>query len=189
MKTYKIKITGVGDQLQNRLSRDLIYEIKEIARSKMDEWEEANYLKKLNRRIINGKSEVIQPEFAVHAMIITACMKLKKSPPKEIGRTWTSYVKSSVIISEPAVISYDEIIPFGTMVNGNPSAKGKSSKVYKVRPLIRGWSTEITLIDLNDMMNKQVVTDIIDTAGKFVGLSDWRPQYGRFKIDRVVEVD
>jgi len=188
MKTYKVKIVGVNTTIQNRLSRELIKEIGGVPRDKLISWEENNWEKKLYKKNIDGREEVIYPEINIQGMLREACKKYKVPPPKSVGRTWTNYFTGCVIVTEPAVLNYKDINPFGIMVNGNPSTGKKSSKVYKVRPMITGWDTELTIMDAEGYLDVDIIEEIVSTAGKFVGLSDWRPYHGRFTVKSVKEV-
>lgn len=183
MKTYELKIEGAAPMLMNRLSRELNIEIKKIPKDKKDEWEDANWQKKLYTKEVDGKTEIIIPDLVLHSFLINACKKYKVSPPTSIGKTWTDYFRSSVIVPECAIVKNVTVVPYGTMVNGNPSSMKKSSKVYRVRPMIKkGWTATIVLIDLQDYLKKEIVEEIVDCGGKYVGLCDWRPLHGRFIV-------
>lgn len=189
MKQYKVEIKGTAPMLQNRLSRDLNKEFAKVPTTQREDWEDANWHKKLYTRTIDGKEVIVQPDENIHALIVEAGKKLKTPPPKTIGKFWGNYLKSCIIVQEPAVIENKGVIAFGKMVNGNPSSAKKSSKVYKVRPMINDWHTTITFTDTVGYLTKDMVRDILETGGLFVGLSDWRPQYGRFVVTKVTEKD
>ena len=187
MKTYEIKISGVADMLQNRLSKELIDEIKEIPNAKKEEWEEKNWERKLYK---DKEDNIIIPEMGLHIFLQDSCKKYKVNPPKSIGRTWTAYFKSSVLVLEPAIINNAKIEPYGVMVNGSPSSSKGSSKVYRVRPrILKGWSTTIKIMDTADYLKKTIVEEIFKCGGMFIGLCDWRPIHGRFVVDSVKEID
>lgn len=186
MKKYEIEIEGVADMLHNRLSKELIDEMKEIPNAKKEDWEENNYKKKL---YTNKDGDLILPDLVLHSFLQEACKKYKVSPPKSIGRTWTAYFKSSVLVLDSAILENAELDKFGTMVNGSPSSSKGSSKVYRVRPLIKkGWTATINIMDTAEYLNVNVVRDVFESGGMFVGLCDWRPVFGRFKVISVKEV-
>lgn len=188
-KKYKIKILGTTQMLQNRMSRELSQEIKQIPRGQIDKWEEQNWKRKAYTIIIDNQEHYYFPDEVVQATLINACRKYRIPPPKDIGRTWTDYVKSSVLIEGNSIIETKEPEPLGKMVNGNPSSTKKSSRVYKVRPMFdKGWKCEITLIDLQANLDVQTIGKLFTHAGNFVGICDWRPIYGRFVVEKVTEV-
>jgi len=182
MKRYEISIKGVVPCLMNKLDNDMNKEIKEVPRDKLDQWEKDNWKRKAYWDSTGNKIKI--PDTNIHGMFISACKKYKISPPKSIGRTWTDYFKSSVII-ESSDFTYESIEPFGCMVNGNPSAMKKSSKVFKYRPKFNGWVMNIILVDLQDYLSNKSVEEITATAGKFIGFGDWRPQQGRFEVVKI----
>lgn len=185
MKTYNVKIKGASAMLQNRLGKDLLDEISKVRKDDLPQWEEDNWQKKA---YTNKEGEPILPELLIHAFLIESAKKHTVRPPKAIGRTWTNYIKSSILIPENAQLQNVTIEPFGTMVNGNPSSNKKGSKVYKIRPKINpGWTATFKILDLVGNLNAETIEQILDTGGKFVGLCDWRPLYGRFSVVSVKE--
>lgn len=58
------------------------------------------------------------------------------------------------------------------------SISGK--KVTRARPRIPRWSTSITLEFDDRIMDIGTLAPIIDWAGAYVGVGDWRPTYGTF---------
>jgi hypothetical protein len=57
--------------------------------------------------------------------------------------------------------------------------------VNRVRPAMReGWSAEFSLmVLLPEYIDEHQLHDTIGMAGRLVGLGDFRPTYGRFRID------
>lgn len=60
-----------------------------------------------------------------------------------------------------------------------------NARIMRCRPMFRQWSvnfegtTDPTIIDFD------VLADIVERAGRMVGLGDWRPRYGRFEANLV----
>lgn len=66
------------------------------------------------------------------------------------------------------------------------------SRNLMCRPMLREWKVEFQL-EVDDVeIPKEVLKDILDRAGKCVGVGDWRPQmkgpYGRFIVTKFKEV-
>lgn len=55
------------------------------------------------------------------------------------------------------------------------------AKVVRTRPIFREWSTSVFGVLDTSEMNWQDFVGIVERAGSFVGLGDWRPRYGRFE--------
>lgn len=55
------------------------------------------------------------------------------------------------------------------------------SKVMRTRPCFSDWSAEVDVEYDDAVMTFGDVKDIIEDAGRLVGVGDWRPKYGRFE--------
>jgi len=185
MKKYKIVLKNASSLLMNRLGKDILDEVSKIKKDEITAWEEENWQKKL---YTDKDNNIIFPCTVIHAMLVEAGKKHPERCPKDVGRTWTNYLKSCMLIENDSVIKCTEPQPFGTMVNGNPSSGKGSSKVYKIRPLINEWEVELMVVDLVGKTTAEHIEGLFGTGGKFVGLCDWRPQYGRFYVNSVKEV-
>jgi hypothetical protein len=184
IKTFDVVLEG-NTMLMNRLSKDLNAEIKKVPKAQLEDWEDANYLKKLYGYDIDGGKTILCPEINVQSFLLSCSKKYQVSPPKSVGRTWTNYIKGSVVVNEVKPLEYGSVKPFGTMVNGNPSASKGSSKVYRVRPLITDWRMTFSFQDIAGFLKEEVVEDMLRNGGILVGFGDWRPQFGRFKVRSV----
>jgi hypothetical protein len=60
------------------------------------------------------------------------------------------------------------------------------SAITRVRPAFtKGWQCNFTLtVILPEYINLAFLRTLVDGAGKFIGLADFRPTYGRFAITR-----
>lgn len=56
------------------------------------------------------------------------------------------------------------------------------ASVLKTRPIFQEWRCEFTVEFLDDIASKNDIKEFLITAGRRVGLCDWRPQHGRFKV-------
>ena len=58
----------------------------------------------------------------------------------------------------------------------------QSSKVKRTRPFFQEWAAEIELEFNNNLIDEEQVRRWVEVAGEQVGLCDWRPRLGRFKV-------
>lgn len=58
--------------------------------------------------------------------------------------------------------------------------------VTRTRPAIKeGWTAEFQLlVNLPEYIRPADLHDVISNAGKLIGLADFRPTYGRFRLDK-----
>jgi hypothetical protein len=57
------------------------------------------------------------------------------------------------------------------------------ARVMRTRPIFRDWSCTILVDYLPDQLNAREIVDFAATAGRVVGLCDWRPKFGRFNVE------
>lgn len=62
-------------------------------------------------------------------------------------------------------------------------AKVGTGRVVRTRPIFRSWRLEFTVSYMPSVVKSQAeIKSWIETAGQVVGLSDWRPKYGKFRV-------
>ena len=117
--------------------------------------------------------------------------------PGEGMKTYTDLVASAVVV-EDAPLGSDgpmrkddpTIVAFGKMVNSTPT-KGKkgTGRVYRIRPLIIPWEATFKMHVYDERLTPEVLQTIITFAGQFKGVCDWRPQYGRYGLVDMEEIE
>jgi len=61
--------------------------------------------------------------------------------------------------------------------------KVQRSQILRSRPAFKkGWEAEFTLLVLDEQMQPDMLKEILDYSGGFVGIGDWRPHFGRFEV-------
>lgn len=61
----------------------------------------------------------------------------------------------------------------------------KMARIPRMRPIFREWSAVVTLSVEDSVINPGRVMDWLTVSGTQVGLCDWRPQFGRFTVEKV----
>lgn len=122
----------------------------------------------------------------VPAMAILGCMREAAKEHKVPGKgkkTLTKYVLSGLHI-EPEMIP---LTPQEYEVDARPVVVMRS-RVIRWRPRFDEWSLtfRVKLID-ESIFNPTLVRNVIEDAGKFVGLLDFRPYFGLFEVTSVVD--
>jgi hypothetical protein len=60
------------------------------------------------------------------------------------------------------------------------SAKVGTSRVQRTRPMFRQWEVTADCLVDTEQLNEAELEQIVDIAGRLIGLGDWRPRFGRF---------
>jgi hypothetical protein len=55
----------------------------------------------------------------------------------------------------------------------------------RARPRFDEWCLEFKILNLDPgLLKAEVIKKILEDAGKYYGLGDYRPEFGRFKVER-----
>jgi hypothetical protein len=58
----------------------------------------------------------------------------------------------------------------------------KQNRVMRTRPIFRRWSLPFEVQYLPDVVSTSDVRDSLEWSSKAIGLGNWRPKYGRFRV-------
>ena len=102
--------------------------------------------------------------------------------------TYTKKIVAGIMINENLVTNktVNDIIKetFLVPADGKPGSKGP--RVIKHFPAISDWEGKLTIYVLDDIITKEILSRVIEEAGKFVGVGRFRPQnggyYGRYEL-------
>lgn len=128
-----------------------------------------------------GKNGPIIPAQNIDAVLLGAAKKSKEG----------NIAKSAVFCPEHAELLYDgpripdemwqiDDFRFSRLV------KVGTARVVRMRPIFNQWSATVKVSIETSLVNESRLNDWWDAAGSVVGLGDWRPQYGRFEVKRLV---
>ena len=186
MKEIKVKISGTTPLLSNRFTDEAAMSSSSGTRAatvggKGTPREQAE--KKLYMSESTGVPMIPSPN--LFRCIIDAGKYFK------VGKSKVTTLKSSLI---PACLSIDEIeLPItsaapwevDTRAVRIPSTGGR---ILAHRPCFYDWSMDFTLVLDEDVMDCKLLREIVDTAGKRIGLGDFRPDckgpFGKFVVER-----
>jgi len=65
------------------------------------------------------------------------------------------------------------------------SAGIQKARVWRTRPMFVKWALRFDVEFMIDVVNRDDVITWINTAGRLIGLCDWRPKFGRFVVVKV----
>ena len=144
-----------------------------------EEWREYFYS--------NGDGEIYQPAVHFESTMIKAAVNFKITGKR--GKTYKDLFKSAVFVS-PEMIPHDIKIPDELDEDGDkplyldlrPVVVNRA-RVVRIRPAFSpGWKLEFEIECLDDQINESLLQDVLDYAGKTVGIGDYRPRFGRFDV-------
>lgn len=68
------------------------------------------------------------------------------------------------------------------------TVKIQRAKVLRCRPIFNEWGCEVNIWYEETRLNEQEIIDVVNYAGRYIGLCDYRPKYGRFAVEGMESV-
>lgn len=68
------------------------------------------------------------------------------------------------------------------------TVKIQRAKVLRCRPIFSAWSCEVEVWYEETRLNEQEIIDVVNYAGRYIGLCDYRPKYGRFVVEEITHI-
>jgi len=183
MKTVKVVIQGTVPLLQHRYQfRDEIASSPKKKSGSIDyslDWIKALYW--------NKEIGLYQPSEHIEGAMIKSAGNFQIVGKGK--RTYRDLIKSTVFCKP-------DFIPYGYKAKSPEELLEKKfisvhkavvvvnrGRIERLRPMLpAGWKLNFNLEVFDDQLSKDALFEILTYAGKFIGLSDWRPRYGRFAI-------
>lgn len=156
--------------------------IKQISgkRNKTDaDFEEMAHLEFLGSLYLGETGPVI-PQHVADGVMIRGAMKFKKGPAAKSGCFCLMLPELEYEGPRSAEELWeDERFHFAALVRVG------QARVMRMRPIFREWGAVITLTFEDTICNPAEIGEWLVKAGTDVGLGDWRPQYGRFTVEKL----
>lgn len=185
MKKYIVKLKSTTPLLLNVRQKELDNELKELKKDQMSEWEELNWKRKAER---DKRGNVILPVRWFRSAFIQACKSSMLVPNFATSKrqTYTKYSQSMVFQNTTFICSEKDLKAYGSYV-GAQGANSKT-KVWKIRPQIEAWETDLEVIDPFGRMSEKEFKELVDYSGMLVGVGDGRSlNFGRFEVVSIKE--
>jgi hypothetical protein len=143
------------------------------------EWEAALYLDR----------STDPPKVNVSGHVVEACI-VGGAKRSKMGQT----AKTALFVDGDADFFVEEKTVTLEELKGKPEfrlavpVKVGTARVVRTRPRFDKWSATFRLQMMDNVANENDVRDWVRDAGLYVGLCDWRPRYGRFRVKEFNEV-
>ena len=176
MEKYAVKTEGTVSLLQHRFEEPATDDPGKRKPGVPDyshEWEKALY--KMEDGTIYQPSEHIEGAMVRAAANFQITGKGKK--------TYKDLVKSAVMI-EPNFIPHK----FQEFVIDRRMVRVQRARIMRERPRFDKWALEFQVIITEDQLSGAMLKEILDYAGRYMGIGDYRPKYGRFQVTHWAKV-
>jgi hypothetical protein len=194
---YRLTIEGLAPILFNKPPLMNVSKNEKVGQARVNylEDERLNWRSKL---YTDRSGNIIIPGLNFHQGLVSAAKYWGRKIPGEGNKTYSNIIDAAVICRALNFIDEDGspipdtsnlISDYGCNCNGTPTKSG-CSMVYKVRPcLAPGWQAtiEVQVLD-SGRLTSNVMRTIFENMATFIGIGDWRPSHGRFRVVSFEEV-
>ncbi len=98
-------------------------------------------------------------------------------------KTYKEYIKSGIFFKEKEII----LTPQEYSISNLPVFISRA-RIMRSGPEFKECECTFTIEVINEDLDKSILKEILESAGKFQGVGDFRPEYGRFKVVSFEEV-
>lgn len=182
-RRYKIQGMTATIQHNGRLANPMdpiVKALKQITkkRDKTDEdFEAMGNLEWEGSLYLNEKGKVVYPAQNLQAMLIAAAKKRKLG--KKFNESLMVFDSSELKFSGEQNLTKRKLDNECRLV---VRARVGTSSVMRTRPIFKDWSLEFEVNFMADEVDETDIDQAVETAGRLICLSDWRPRYGHFNV-------
>lgn len=194
-KHYLVEIVGAAGLLMNRMPDEPMGQYSKADQTKIDHrererlyWRDKMYYDPL-------RLGVHIPSENLHQSMYDGCRYWNKKIDGEGNKKYADLVKSAIVVQDlplgngsPMQVDDPAIVPYGKWCGAQPTAGKKGGKVWKIRPMIASWGGQFVLTVFDSRLTPDLMKIIITYAGKYKGVCDWRPKFGRYDLVNFTEV-
>jgi len=181
MKKIQIKVEGIGAGLLMHRFPVTEEDVTIKARNRKRTEDDVNsYL------YLDEKNRLVQP--AIHFIAAMKRAGAKFQIPGQGKSTYKNLIGSGVVTIEPDMILHESQV----WEPNRQAVSVQQSRVVRTRPLLKKWLLSFTIVYDEGEIKKDVIKEILDYAGRRVGIGDFRPEkggsFGKFFVSKFKEL-
>lgn len=185
MYTVDVKVQGVSPLMQHRFP---IPELDEMSKGGTRSTGAKDYTQEWREYFYETKGGMIyQPASHFEACMVKSAVNFKITGKGR--KTYKDLFRAAVFVT-PDQISHDTAVPESLDTDADKPlyldvrpVVIQRSRVVRIRPTFSpGWNLEFQIEVIDDQIAPELVKDVLDLAGKTVGIGDFRPRFGRFMV-------
>ncbi len=166
VQKYKVEIVGIRPLLQNdsfgtetNAKKGQVYDPQEEAEKRL---------------ILDKDDNICQKASHIEGAMTKSATDFKVSGRK----TYKDLFKSAVTV-EPVMILH--LIP--DWVIDSQSVKVQQARIMRCRPRFDEWRLRFQIVVSDERIQPLILKQILENAGLYIGIGDYRPKYGLFEIE------
>jgi hypothetical protein len=121
----------------------------------------------------------VLPDEVIHACLVEGAKKTKNGPAAKAG----------LLCENHAILEYDGPTDAQELwakdeFRLRSRVKVQKSRIVRTRPIFKYWQATVSIEYEDSLLDADQVLEFASRAGFEVGIGDWRPRYGRFRVER-----
>ncbi len=170
-----VKIKVVNHLLQHR------YEMEKAESKSKKKVGSVDYSKEAEKAIYRDeKGEIYQPASHIEGALMKAAVNFQITGKGK--KTYKDLTK--MVIVEPFAIPH---LYSDFKVDKRPVVINRA-RVIRYRPRFDKWGLSFTMMVTEDQLPIEVLEEILEYAGRYIGIGDYRPRFGRFRIEKFKKI-
>jgi hypothetical protein len=175
VETYRVQIEGISPLLQHRYAAAEGPEPQSVMRRGKKDWR-AEAEENLYR---TPEGTVYQPAVHIESAIVKASVNYQI--PGKRKKTYKDLCRTGLLIEPDAIPHVHQAWKIENNQLGRPVIVNRG-RVMRYRPELMPWALDFTISIIDDELPPSVVLEILQDAGRRVGIGDYRPKFGRFQV-------
>lgn len=182
MKEYNVEIEGTTSLLFNRF-------VEASIDSQVKKRSGATKEHKIEDKLYKSEDgKIYTPSTHLMGMLVNAGKNFKVQGKGK--STYSKLLGSSVEVNPDAIVHKIQAWKPFAISAVNPMTKGR---MMVIRPMMERWKLAFSVKFNEEDIPTDVMKNILDFGGQYVGIGDWRPEkkgkYGKFMVTKFEEID
>ena len=165
---YSVTVRGISPLLSNRMDIEPIKKKKKAGEGYDNQGD-------AEKALYKDDGVICQPSIHFEAAMVKAASNYKI--PGAGKKTYKDAFKGGIIIN-PLMIPHK--IPIWKL--DLQSVVVGRARIIRARPRFDSWELDFEITNIDERILQDVIKDCLVDAGKFVGIGDYRPKFGRFEV-------
>jgi hypothetical protein len=179
MKTYEVKIEGTTPMLMNRPNQEEISDKSKTAKRETNTNEE----KAAEKLYTDSEGRVYIPSTWIRGSLVEAGKQKKMGGKGNSKSNYSKPIGAGVSVEPFELILKPAKWDTFSILAVNPTTKGRN---LLSRPRFKEWGVSFDIVFDEEQIEPAVLKEVIDIAGRIVGVGDWRPAkkgpFGKFQV-------
>jgi hypothetical protein len=186
MYAVDVTIQGIAPLMQHRFPMP---DLSQMSKGGKKSTGAKDYTEEWRDYLYTSSGQVVQPSSHIEGALVKAAAGFKITGKR--GKSYKDLFSANVIV-DPVEIPHGIAVP--DMLDCDPDKPlyidmrpviVMRARVVRLRPTFKpGWQLSFTINVTDDELPFEILSDVLNLAGKTVGIGDYRPKFGRFMVTR-----